>query len=170
MKQEYFVKIQRKKTQMYEGKQHYQRTITLPASLCRMYDLDTGQYVRLSFNGNGEITFRKTESRPLQKRMTYEEWLRKIEPHIPTTGPGKIYTQICKEAGLTMRAAPAEWVHKAQIEIRLKKTRDKQTHHIVWTRIALPERKDQKPKETMLKEVTLREFQVQLNSSGPNNN
>ena len=92
--------------------------------------------------------------------MKYEEWLAKIKPHIPTTGPGKTYAQICNDAGLTMKAAPAEWVHKAQIEIGLNKTRDKQTHHIVWTRIVLADGKDRKLKETKVRDRTLGEFQV----------
>ncbi len=158
MKQEYYVKIQCKKTQIYENKQHYQRIITLPAPLCRIYDLERGHFVRLIISGNGEIALKKVESKPIHNPMKYEEWLAKIKPHIPTTGPGKTYAQICKEAGVTMKAAPAEWVHKAQIQIGLNKIRNKQTHRIVWTRAVLPDGKDQKPKETKLREPTLGEF------------
>jgi bifunctional DNA-binding transcriptional regulator/antitoxin component of YhaV-PrlF toxin-antitoxin module len=166
MRTEYYVKVQCKKTQIYEKtridekKQHYQRIITLPAQLCKVYDLEKGHIVRLVINGNGEITLKKTESKPISMPMKYEEWIAKIKPHIPTSGVGKTYAEICKEANLTMRAAPAEWVHKAQFEICLNKARDKQTRHIVWTRTALPDGKDQKPKETKLRELTLGEFQA----------
>jgi bifunctional DNA-binding transcriptional regulator/antitoxin component of YhaV-PrlF toxin-antitoxin module len=158
MKQEYHVTVQRKKTGTYGEKQYYQRYMAFPKELCNLYDLEEGQIVRLLINGTGEINLKKVESKPLNKPMKYEEWLAKINPHIPTTGPGKTYTQICNDAGLTMRAAPAEWVHKAQIEIRLNKARDKQTRHIVWTRAVLPDGKDQKQKEGKVRDRTLGEF------------
>lgn len=160
MKQEFFITFQSKKTGKYGKKQYNQPYLPFPIELSRLWDIEKGQIVRLLIIGNGEIILKKVESKPLNKQMKYEEWLAKINPHIPTTGPGKTYAQICKDAGLTMRAAPAEWVHKAQIEIRLNKTLDKQTHRIVWTRIVLADGKDQKPKETKLREPTLGEFQA----------
>ncbi len=159
LKSEYYVQVQRHKTIKYGEKQHHQDYITIPAQLSETLELQSGQIMKCVLNGNGNsLTYTKVTEKP--SRMRYEEWLEKIKPHIPTTGPGKTYTQICKEAGLIMRAAPADWVHKAQFEIHLNQTKDKQTHHIFWTRTVLPDGKNQTQKETKPKELTLLEFQA----------
>lgn len=132
--------------------------MAFPGELCRLWDLEKGQVVRLLINGNGEVIVKKADSKPPRKRMTYEEWLEKITTHIPIDGPGKIYRQIVAEAGLTMKAAPAEWVHKAENDIHLKRTLDKQTHRIVWTRTIKIDVKHLERKETKPRDPTLAEF------------
>ncbi|HYW02285.1 MAG TPA: hypothetical protein VE862_12510 [Candidatus Acidoferrum sp.] len=135
MKQEFHATFQSKKTGKYGDKQYYQLFLPFPAHLCRLLDIKKGQVIRL-INGNGEIILKKVESKPMNKRPKYDEWLKEIKPYIPTEAPaGKTYRQICIEAGLDMKAAPAEWVHKAKKDIGLISTRDKKTHRILWFRV-----------------------------------
>jgi len=91
--------------------------------------------------------------------MKYEEWLTKIEPCIPTDGAGKTYDEIRNEAGVGLRSAPAEWVHKAEIEIRLNRVQDKKLHRILWTRAKQHDAIDHKQKELKFRDQTLKEFQ-----------
>ncbi len=133
MKQEYYVTFQSKKTSKYDKKQYRQPFLPFPIELSRLWDIEKGQVVRLAINGDGEIILKKVESKPTNKRMTYEEWLAKIKPRIPTDAPGKTYRQICVEASLEMKAAPAEWVHRAKNDIALKSIRDKKTHRVLWS-------------------------------------
>jgi bifunctional DNA-binding transcriptional regulator/antitoxin component of YhaV-PrlF toxin-antitoxin module len=134
MKQEYYVTFQFKKTGKYDKKQYRQPFLPFPIELSRLWDIEKGQIVRLFINGSGEIILKKVESKPTNKQMKYEEWLAKIKPHIPKDAPGKTYHQICLESGLEMKAAPAEWVHRAENEIALKSILDKKTHRTLWSR------------------------------------
>jgi hypothetical protein len=135
MKQEFFVTFQSKKTGKYGKTQYEQPYLPFPVALGRLWDIEKGQPVRLLVNGNGEIILSKVQSKPRAENLKYEEWLAKIKPHIPTEPPGKTYHQICVEAGLEMKSAPAEWVHKAKNEIGLKSIRDRRINRVLWFRV-----------------------------------
>jgi hypothetical protein len=162
MKQEFFVTFQSKKTGKYRDKHYTQSFLPFPTELSRLWDIEKGQTVRLLINGNDEIILNKVQSKPTAERPKYEEWLEKIKPHIPTEPPGKTYHQICVEADLEMKSAPAEWVHKAENDIGLNNdNKDPKNHQTLWYRKNIkPDGKDQKPKETEFRESTLVEFQV----------
>jgi hypothetical protein len=87
-------------------------------------------------NGTGEISLKKTSTKPTPIRITYEEWLVKIKPHIPIHPPGKTYEQICKEAGVPYRIPPTAWVIKAKSDIGLNNEHtDSKIHRILWFRV-----------------------------------
>ncbi len=135
-KSEYYVQVQRHKTIRYAAKQHYQDYIVIPTQLSETLRLQPGQVMKCVLNGNGNaLTYTITAEKFNHVKLKYDQWLEKIKPHIPTDTQGKTYHQICIEAGLEMKSAPAEWVHKAKNEIALNNSiRDKKTHLILWSR------------------------------------
>lgn len=134
MKNEYYVKIQSRKTLRYNEKQHYQNYMTLPAELCRLRDIESGQFMRLAITEKGDLICAKVTKVPIKHRQTYEEWLKQIKPHIPATPPGKAYAEICKDAGVMQKSAPAIWVNKAKADIGLDQIREVKTHRTLWIR------------------------------------
>jgi len=136
MNQAYYVKLQGHKTLKYGGKQNYQHYLVLPKALCRIQDLETGQIFKLRLNEDGEIIFSRANRKPARTKMTYAEWIDRIKPKIPTQAPGKTYSQICDEAKIHHRSAPALWVRQAEHDIGLVREPDKGTHRVLWLRFA----------------------------------
>ena len=138
MKEEYYVKVQRRKSLKYGDKQHYQYYITIPIEISSHLELQTGQIMKCSIKGNGKIIYFKTEKKENNK-LNYEQWIsivRKFTPSIHK--PGKTYRQICKEGNIPLRSAPALWVKQAQIDIGLTRKMCLKTRRILWT-ISRPE-------------------------------
>ncbi|MGA2625745.1 MAG: hypothetical protein ABSF63_01615 [Candidatus Bathyarchaeia archaeon] len=136
-KTDYYVQVQRHKTIKYAERQHYQDYIVIPSQLSETLRLQPGQVMKCVLNGNGNaLTYTTTAEKVNHGKMKYEQWLEKIKPYIPTNALGKTYRQICVEAGIEMKSAPPEWVHKAKNEIALNNSiRDKKTHRILWSRV-----------------------------------
>lgn len=152
---EYYVTVQRKNTGKYAGKQNYGKYFTLPAPLCKQYGIETGQVFKIKMGEGGAITLSKVNSKPVEAKVTYQEWLRKIGPFIPTEPPGKSPSQICLEAGVSHATCPAIWVRQAADDIGLERSEDPVSHRILWSRPATTRQENptQKLKETKLTDL-----------------
>jgi hypothetical protein len=73
------------------------------------------------------------ERKPIVERLTCQKWLDAVAKLTPATWPGKTYTQICKEGGITLQSAPAIWVRQAEKELGLLRRKDPKTHRILWS-------------------------------------
>lgn len=133
MRTEYYVRAQERKTIKYKGKQHLERSMTIPAELSRIWDLKAGQTVRLKWDGNGNVVLTKVSQRPARARLTYVEWVERLSPFIPEKEPGKTYQEICKQAGISHGSAPAIWVRQAEKDLGLVRTKDSKTHRTLWS-------------------------------------
>jgi hypothetical protein len=154
IKQEYHVTVQRKKTVKYGEKQHYQQYIILPAPLCLQQKIETGQIFKIKISEEGDLTLSRVKCKPAKAKLTYQEWLQKITPFIPTELPGKTCSQICLEAGVPLATAPAIWVKQAETDIGLERLPDPVSHRILWTRTAQQGKGTmQKLKETKLTDL-----------------
>lgn len=114
MKSEYYVLVQRRKSLRYGEKQHYLNYLTIPAELSRFLGLQPGQAMKCIVNSRGILTYTKAEKKP-KNRITYDDWvnaIRELTPQI--TENGKTYQQICKEANIPLKSAPALWVTQAK--------------------------------------------------------
>jgi hypothetical protein len=132
-KAEYYVQVQRHRTLKYRAKQHHQDYITIPTELSKSLELDAGQIMRCTLNGNGKsITYTKVAGKPIEEKMTYEEWLARIGPHIPTGPPGKNPFDIYREAGINKESVPAIWLERAKREIVLHSHLSAESHRILW--------------------------------------
>jgi bifunctional DNA-binding transcriptional regulator/antitoxin component of YhaV-PrlF toxin-antitoxin module len=150
--------VQGKKTSVYDRRQYDQLFTAFPKKLRRLWDIERGQVLEWQLNGNDEMTVKKVKFKPAHTKMKYEEWLTKIKPHIPVDGAGKTYDEIRKAASVETKTAPAEWVHKAEVEIHLNRTYDRKLHRILWTRSQQPDETDQK--EPKFRDQSLSEFQA----------
>ena len=140
MKSEHYILVQRRKSVKYAEKQHFQNYITIPIEISRLLGLVPGQVMKCEAKGEGILTYTKAEKKPRNK-MAYYDWVNAIKELIPwITENGKTYGQICKEANLPLRSAPALWVRQAERDIGLTRKRDPKTRRIVWTKAlaALP--------------------------------
>jgi hypothetical protein len=72
------------------------------------------------------------EQKPVTEKLTYQKWLETVARLTPTTTPGKSYTQIRKEGGITLKSAPTIWVRQAEKELGLIRTKELKTHRILW--------------------------------------
>lgn len=134
MKEEYYVKVQRRKSLKYSGKQHYQYYITIPIEISRRLEMELGQIMKCSINGRGILAYSKAEKK-VNNQMDYEQWIsivRKFTP--PINELGKTYRQIRREGNIPLKSAPALWVRQAKNDIGLTRKIDSKTHRILWTR------------------------------------
>jgi len=155
MKSEYYVLVQRRKSLKYGEKQHYQDYITIPAELSRFLELQPGQAMKCSVNGRVNLTYVKAEKKP-KNRMTYDDWVNAIRELTPLiTENGKPYRQICKEANIPLKSAPALWVKQAERDIGLIRKRDSKTHRMLWTKTLVTENLRKK-----FRDVTLKAFDM----------
>jgi bifunctional DNA-binding transcriptional regulator/antitoxin component of YhaV-PrlF toxin-antitoxin module len=152
MKTEYYVLVQRRKSLKYGEKQHYQDYITIPAELSRFLGLQPGQVMKCVVNGRGILTYIKAEKKP-KNRMTYDDWIRELTPWM--TENGKTYRQICEEANILLKSAPALWVKQAERDIGLIRKRDSKTHRMLWTKTLVTENLRKK-----FRDVTLKAFDM----------
>jgi hypothetical protein len=162
--------VQGKKTNSYGKKQYEQLFTAFPERLRRLWDMEKGQVLEWQLNGDeDEIKVKKVRFKPTKSRMRYEEWLRKITPHVPTESPGRTYEEICKEVGLSGKAAPAIWVNRAKNDIGLNNMGKDTDHHKLWFRSTQSSEtvspkthdgKDQKQSEPKFRDQSLREFQA----------
>jgi hypothetical protein len=132
MKHEHYLKLQGRKTVKYGSKQHHEMTIVVPAEICRLLDLVSGNYMRLALNEKHELIYTKANEKPPRNYLTYERWLTAISKLMPRGGPGKTYAEICREAGIPHRSAPALWVRMAERDIGLVRNRDRVTRRVLW--------------------------------------
>jgi hypothetical protein len=168
MKSEYYSTVQRKKTNAYGEKQYSQLFTTLPIELIRLWDIEKGEIVVWRPNGNDEFIVKKIKNKPQHNRLTYEEWLAIVKPHIPIGPPGKTYEEISKEAGILGKAASAIWVNRAKNDIGLNNKGKEGRHRTLWfrtTQISTPpngegaqDGKERKRKESNFGNHTLGEF------------
>jgi hypothetical protein len=137
----------------------------IPIAITKHLGVSKSLFIKWTINDDGIVTATKSKSKPLSKdakRLKYNDWLKKIEPYIPTAPPGKNPFQILKEAGIEKQSISAVWVTWAKNRIGLNNdNKDPKTHQTLWYRKNIqPDEKDQKVKETTLREPTLGEFQV----------
>lgn len=147
-KPDYYVQVQRRKTIKYRATQHYQDYLTIPAKMSQLLGLQPGQAMRCTLNSDREsLSYTKVVEKPLQKKMTYEEWRDRIHKFIPSANEdGKPFEEIRKEAGIPMLTAPALWVRLAEAELGLTRKRDQKTHRIIWSLASATKLASGKPK------------------------
>jgi hypothetical protein len=132
VKQQYYIKVQCRKTLKYKDSQYYESYMTLPADLCRFWKLENGQIVRLALDGCERAVLSKAQSKPHIHLITYHDWLSVIVPILQKNNR-LTYGEIRKHTGLVLKSAPAIWVKQAENDIGLVRARDHKTHEIVWS-------------------------------------
>mgnify|MGYP001029500883 CR=1 FL=1 len=153
MKNEHYVQVQRRKSLRYGEKQHYQDYITIPIELSRFLELQPGQVMRCATKNRAILTYTKAEGKPKNK-MAYQEWIKAIGDRTPSAGEqGKTHSQICKEANLSLRSAPAFWVKQAEHDIGLIRRRDGKTHRMLWTRTSAGQHLQKRLRDPTLTEL-----------------
>jgi hypothetical protein len=168
-KQRYHVKVQRKKTGRYGKKQHYQKFLTLPAPLCLEQGIETGQIFEIIKGEGGTLTLSRVNSKPVEVKLTYQEWLRSIGRFIPTQRPGGVPSAICREAGLPFTTCPAIWVRQAEAERELERFYDPVTRRVRWVRPDKPHQPDSMQKLKDAKLTDLPHEALPLRSVQPKN-
>jgi bifunctional DNA-binding transcriptional regulator/antitoxin component of YhaV-PrlF toxin-antitoxin module len=133
MKEEHYVKVQRRKSLKYNDKQHYQYYVTIPIEILCSLALKTGQVMRCTTNGKGILVYSKAEKKKNNK-IDYKQWISIIKKFTPPTNkPGKTYQQIRREGNIPLRSAPALWVRQAETDIGLIRKLNSKTRRILWT-------------------------------------
>jgi hypothetical protein len=152
---EYYVQVQRRKTIKYGPTQHYQDSVTIPAHVSEALKLLPKQILKCVLNANGNsLTYTKVTEKPSSRRMRYEDWRERIKAFTPQANPGKTYAQIRDQAGIPIKTAPSLWVRLAENDIGLKRSKDRKTHKILWSRAPMVTRiAEQKLKDMKLTDV-----------------
>jgi bifunctional DNA-binding transcriptional regulator/antitoxin component of YhaV-PrlF toxin-antitoxin module len=125
------MKLQKQHSYEYEGKEHYKYVITIPKKAIEKVKWKAGDELEAQVRENYLVVKKvEDEEREKGKKMSYDEFKKKIEEVLKIESEGLTWTGIKEKAKLQQKVPNNMWVKMMESEIGL--VREKRERRTIW--------------------------------------